>query len=305
VPRCSEGIPFVQQQIITAQHALNHAHGQCLNVGRVLAPACGIADGAYFIQVGFNKQMIRRGTGALQEINLYVNFNIPGDVDSVLNELGKLLSPFPSKLFTPDVLHPIPFVSTEGKILEEAKVWVLLRNHKIFQQALTGDASLTHPPAIQKEQIQDSKPSDNIDKVEPGAASGDSNVCSDKSGSGANEGEGTEGGGSGSGAGGNDDSSQEEAGHGGREERDDKFQGGGRPPTDGESTGGGGGDPGAGPGGSVTTDPQRGFGELCIPINAQCQVEWNGETRVSQSFTYTCNINVIVRNTPSHSAIND
>jgi hypothetical protein len=294
-----------RQSCITAQLALDHATAMEMNVNGALA-LCEIPGGAFFIQVGFNEDMILLGRGALQEIYIYVNFEIPGDASPVLNELGKALSPFPGMLLTPTTPHRIPVFSEEGTTLHETEFWGLVEDRGIFRRDLSmHDECVPHNMAAQDGELREGGGDNHpVDEVNRDAWAGVSRalVCSDNTGGGdmarkiesSGSGSGGSSGGGGAGFQGGDGRREEGSGGltgGGGSTGGGGFPGGDGPPGDGGDGGDGGGDDS----GSSSDGRDRGphIGELSIPLSAILDVDWDQDPRISQRFSTTSKIDTM------------
>jgi hypothetical protein len=297
-----QATPVPRQRCNTAQIALDHAVAMELSISDALA-SCGIPRGAYFIQVGFNEDMILLGKGAVQEIYIHINFEIPGDASPVLNELGQVLSPFPSMLLTPTTPHQIPIFSKEGIPLHETEFWALIEDRGIFRRDLSmRDEGVPHNIAAQDGEMREGGGHDHqVAEVNKGAwADGVSSAlqCSDNTGGDIAKETGSCGssGSSGSGSAGSDRGGTGFQGGDGRREEGSsgspdggRFPGGGGPPDDG-------GDGGGDDSGSSLDEPDHGphIGELSIPLSAILDVEWEQDPRISQRFSTTSKIDTTV-----------
>ena len=280
-------LPLPIQRVVTAQLALEHATTQFPKIGSALSLACRMPDAAYLVRVGFDEDMMCRGQGALQEIYIYVDFDIPSDSNLVLDELGKILSPFPSILFTPTMLHRVPIVSATGEVLHEKEAWELFENCHIFQRSFSLCNGLL-PNVLTDDQTRGLGHSLQTNGVEQGGGTEKSpshpvsdNVGGSTGGNGVSNGSGGTGsGGDGDGASGGDGSHDQDSG--------DSGAGGGHPGhgrLPGDSPESGGSDPEADPGGNGTKDCRPHIATLDIPLSAVLKVKWDQDLSVLQSFT--------------------
>lgn len=259
--------------VSVAQLALDQVNAKCVEVRDTLCSACGISDGAYLVRVGFNEDMIRLGTGILQEIYVHINFDITGDTVSLLHSLGKVLCPFPSMLFTPTMTHTIPIFSVKGEIPSEAEVWPILESRKIFVRGL---GTVDRTGETEKGRGR-------------GVAQSHSSSASPNSTGGGNMSGGSES---------NDGNSSRDTG-GREEERASVPPGGSEFP--GGSGGGGTSDDGGGgnalpdPNGKEIKDDEQN-GKLFVPFTSSLEVEWVQCPRICQRFSTTSIINVTVCN---------
>ena len=123
--------------VVVPQLALDHA-ATCMNdIKNALAfVGNGTSNREFYVQAGFNEDMLSLGHGIQQEIYIHINFDVSDKSGIVLDELGKHLSPFPSTLFTPTTSHLIPLLSREGHTLDEQEIWNLWEANKVFVQGL-------------------------------------------------------------------------------------------------------------------------------------------------------------------------
>jgi len=288
------------QRSIIAQSALDHAAANKLNISAALA-SLGISEGAYFIQVGFNEDMILLGQGALQEIYIHINFEIPADAFLIFNQLGKALSPFPSVVVTPTVLHQIPVFSQDGKPLKETDFWALMEDRGILRRDLS--VRVPHNVTARGGHLREGGGhSYRVEVNRDASATGESSSqpCSDNTGgSNTSGGRGSGGAGSGSGSGStgfqSGDYPMDEGGGSGRP------PGAGGSPSGGGLPGNGGNDGGDDPIPS-SNESDRGppNGELSIPLSAVLDVEWDQDPRIYQRFSTTSKVDIRVWNIPFH-----
>lgn len=90
--------------------------------------------GSFYIQAGFNEDIIRLGQGRLQEIYIYLENEIYEP--SLSGMLGSLIFPFTGFIFTPDCTHRIPVVPPEGSTFLESDYWNLLKDQGIHRPDL-------------------------------------------------------------------------------------------------------------------------------------------------------------------------
>ena len=62
----------------------------------------------YAVLAGFNEALMWSGTGYLPEIHVFCSVDIAQRTESLVNKLGKILSPLPGALFTPNSMYWIP-----------------------------------------------------------------------------------------------------------------------------------------------------------------------------------------------------
>ena len=268
--------------VSTAQLALGRVNECFLEIGGALSLVCGVVDGEYLVQVGFDEEMIRRGEGSLQCIYIYMNFDMVNNAWPVLEHLGKLLSPFPAFLITPTTIHKIPFFFPDGVTLDGGELLCLLEKREIFVPASDihhGFHSLALAPTSGGSQplnqnIDDrSQHSGEVDAL-------DVPLPPDDSGHGGGGSSGNSGiGGSGSGQ-------PLKGGRGGRDQSSDRGQA--------HREDGNGGDPGNGPGQTGTTVPHN-IGTLSIPLTATFELTKKNEGTLQQRFAVSSPITVTVR----------
>jgi hypothetical protein len=285
-PKCVKRI-----DILKAELALKHATQQFKQIGTAFCQTCIISTGAaYTVQVGFNDDMICSGTGILQEIYVYVNFDISGNPKLVLGQLGKILSPFPGRLFTPKEAHTIPILSASGEALNEAQVIRLLESSGVFvRDPRICEGNPTQVPAHPGGSTQ-GHASGGSNSVERSGWQGyvsdttmqPPSVHADRRGNPSGSGSGGFGGG---GSGGN------LLGAGLHEERQVASGSGSHNLR---FSGTGGGEPDSDPGGSWTNNTGHDIRTLAVPLTAAIRVEWDKEPRMLQEFNLTSNIDVMV-----------
>jgi hypothetical protein len=90
-------------RIIVAEAALQHSRLKEGEIAQIISSVGPQID--YFLQVGYNESLIRRGVGHLQEIHLHVNTSIPFN-SPIFESLGKAFSPFPGVVWMPGQSQP-------------------------------------------------------------------------------------------------------------------------------------------------------------------------------------------------------
>ena len=74
-----------------------------------------IQESDYVVCAGFDEDLIRAGIGYLEQIHVFTSDTSAND-GILLNELGKIFSPFSAILFTPSTSIPIPTFKKDGNI---------------------------------------------------------------------------------------------------------------------------------------------------------------------------------------------
>jgi hypothetical protein len=97
---------------IAAEHALHHVEKNFSQIEMVFL-SHNIEKSQYSIYAGFDESLIRAGVGYLEQIHLFTTANVAPQ-SPLLSQLGKILSPFSSILFTAsNTLRP-PVYKTDG-----------------------------------------------------------------------------------------------------------------------------------------------------------------------------------------------
>jgi hypothetical protein len=76
-----------------------------------------ISRSEYAVFAGFNEALMRSGTGYLPEIHVLYSVDIAHRTESLVTELGKILSPLPGVLFTPSSTYRIPVFQNDETLL--------------------------------------------------------------------------------------------------------------------------------------------------------------------------------------------
>lgn len=118
-------------QVITADMALQHIVDKEAIILSTLGK-CNI-HGSYAIQVGINEEVLRIGQGILEEIYIYIDFDIPSELMSVIDQLASICYPFMAILHTPSTSHPIPYASRPGDSPAEGEVEMLMRSLAVLR----------------------------------------------------------------------------------------------------------------------------------------------------------------------------
>ena len=102
--------------IIGAESALEGIQGKETVIETVFADF-QISKSEHAVLVGFNEALMRSGTGYLPEIHLFCSVDIAQRTESLVTELGKILSPLPGALFTPTSTYRIPVFQNDETLL--------------------------------------------------------------------------------------------------------------------------------------------------------------------------------------------
>lgn len=126
--------PMTLTQCQTADAAFNHARMTEPLISDALARSQ--LDGLYYIQVGFNEELIARGQGTLEEIYIYIDSEIRSyQVAEILARLSQTLSPFPGVLYTPENSYFIsPYLHRLD--LSESESWAMSKETGVFREGL-------------------------------------------------------------------------------------------------------------------------------------------------------------------------
>ena len=76
-----------------------------------------ISRSQYAVLAGFNEALMQSGTGYLLEIHIFCSVDITQTSESLVNKLGKILSPLPGALFTPSATYQIPVFHNDKTLL--------------------------------------------------------------------------------------------------------------------------------------------------------------------------------------------
>ncbi|KAF8816184.1 hypothetical protein BYT27DRAFT_7154915 [Phlegmacium glaucopus] len=74
-----------------------------------------ISESEYLVLAGFNEDLIQTGFGYLEEIHIFCSVEIP-NLPPSLNQLGKVLTPYPGIIFTPSSVYKTPVFKDDGAI---------------------------------------------------------------------------------------------------------------------------------------------------------------------------------------------
>ena len=101
--------------LIAAGHALLHIEKHRTQIETVFQRH-NIKKSQYDARAGFNESCIRDGLGFLQQIYIFTTLSTILATSSLLTELGKILSPFSSVIFTEESSFPLPVYKIDGTI---------------------------------------------------------------------------------------------------------------------------------------------------------------------------------------------
>jgi tetratricopeptide (TPR) repeat protein len=285
-----------------AQLALDHVTTHMDGIKNTLEHiGSGNSNGAFYVQTGFNEDILFLGQGILQEIYIYINFDLSDD-KIVLDQLGKQLSPFPGILFTPTTSYAIPLVSSEGYSLDETEIWNLWEANQVFVQGLCSSHNIpsqeTAAQAISKadtegQKVDDTDGSSRCDNKQterlPGGK-GPGNCCGHKEESSDSDNDADTSGDPDSSCGGRhgsyNDINPRSGSNGGAELG---IGSGSGADWNGDSNMSGGGSE-HGP-----YENDQGHGIFSIPFTSSLEVEWDENPQLSQTFTTTGTVNLTVR----------
>jgi hypothetical protein len=120
----NEGLFNVSQHLIGAQNASGVAMAQDHRFYSTMTNL-GLAETDYFLQVGFNENLISNGTGYLEEI--YVSLcTEPANITDIFDCLAELFLPFPVVILTPTTTYRAPILS-ENHEDEDPEEFILQR----------------------------------------------------------------------------------------------------------------------------------------------------------------------------------
>lgn len=122
-----------------------------------------ILESDYLIFAGFDQGLIEEGAGYFQEIQIFCSNDIPQD--TLLRELGKVLSPTPATVFTPSRSHHTPVFDENGKVRSRREVIRLgvgsTRLTMSIPSVLSGDLMQDHSGPSPTTQTQEGKEENN------------------------------------------------------------------------------------------------------------------------------------------------
>jgi hypothetical protein len=101
---------------IAAEHALQHIERYRLQIETTFEHY-NIRRSQYAVYAGFDESCIRRGSGYLEQIHIFTLSTILA-TSPLLTELGKILSPFSSIIFTESSRFSLPVYKDDGTIWE-------------------------------------------------------------------------------------------------------------------------------------------------------------------------------------------
>jgi hypothetical protein len=102
--------------VIGAESALEGIQGKETAIETAFADF-QISRSEYAVLAGFNEILMRSGTGYLPEIHVFCSVDIAERTESLVNKLGKILSPLPGALFTPSSTYRIPVFQNDETLL--------------------------------------------------------------------------------------------------------------------------------------------------------------------------------------------
>ena len=100
---------------IAAEKALRHIQNNRPQIDSVFLRR-GIQKSQYAVLAGFDEPPIQDGIGCLEQVHIFTSADVAAD-STLLDDLGKILSPFPSVLFT-ESSHPylLPVFKPDGTV---------------------------------------------------------------------------------------------------------------------------------------------------------------------------------------------
>ena len=109
-PKAPSGLAS-SQHLVGAQAALEAILSKTGSIKEILAHY-GVWQEDYFVQAGFNEDLLCVGAGHLEEIYVSIGIDLDdqeqSDMPQILVELGNLLAPFPCVLSTPNKTYHTP-----------------------------------------------------------------------------------------------------------------------------------------------------------------------------------------------------
>ena len=103
--------PIFSQRLVGAQAALDAILSKANSIQEILASQ-EIPQQDYYVQAGFNEDLVLAGGGHLEEIYIYLRNSIGNEqIPALLLALGSCLAPFPCVLFTSEESYPTPLPS--------------------------------------------------------------------------------------------------------------------------------------------------------------------------------------------------
>lgn len=108
-----------------AEGALQHVKDNIGNLAAVFSK-WHIEESQYAVFAGFDMSLVQIGVGHLEQIHIFTSAGV--DTNSLLSDLGKIVSPFSAILFTESSSHPIPIFKDDGS------AWCF--DELVFDQAL-------------------------------------------------------------------------------------------------------------------------------------------------------------------------
>lgn len=107
---------------VTARLALAHAANKEMDMRDILVRSC--CEGSYLIQAGFNQEMLDSNQGLLQEIYLFLQYELHS---LKAEKIATIFSPFPVIIYTPNATYQY------SPLQETEYTWNLWRRHGIFR----------------------------------------------------------------------------------------------------------------------------------------------------------------------------
>ena len=99
----------------TVEHASLHIEKQCTQIETAFQRH-NINRSQYAVRAGFDESCIRDGLGFLEQVHIFTTLSTMLVTSPLLTELGEILSPFSSILFTESSSLPLPVYKIDGTI---------------------------------------------------------------------------------------------------------------------------------------------------------------------------------------------
>jgi len=109
-------LPEMAVHWIAAEDALKHARKKSTSIDLAFR-RFSIPESDYVVLAGFDELLIKSGVGHLEQVHIFVSTEVNAR-SPLLSELGKICSPFSSKLFTESSSYLLPAYKDDGTILE-------------------------------------------------------------------------------------------------------------------------------------------------------------------------------------------
>ena len=138
---------------IAAEDALKHARKKSTLIDHTFHQF--IPESDYYILAGFDELLIKSGVGHLEQVHIFVSTEVNAS-SPLLSELGKICSPFSSRLFTESSSYLLPIYKDDGTVLEFNEL-VRLTALKFADGRYSGKLPITmmnsSPPGGQDHQV--------------------------------------------------------------------------------------------------------------------------------------------------------